>query len=299
WDPKEIANDAEVQKYQEKGSWLGCLMDASDEAGGKMWPDPFSRTPKSARTELSIWGWHEGSYDAEINCDFSQDGTENYKHIGDALKSLALNVLPQQAGGDDFCFSNQHFDEDAVDEDDEAIDYFDPKYTVNGRKYSATGAFFRFAINYVGGDIFAQNLESPKSAAAENWDFNPDDDMLPKLRLASDVMFPYWTHNNANPKKLRYYFVNTVANEVTQRVIAKIVQKKGLPDLPEWPGITLGMWEREAEYLLGSPIGATIAFMLIQHKVELGRKHVTDITAFFAPGNQVQLIFKITDVPLS
>jgi hypothetical protein len=50
WDPKGISDDAEVQKYQEKGNWLGCLMDASDAQAGLMWPDPFGRTPKSARS---------------------------------------------------------------------------------------------------------------------------------------------------------------------------------------------------------------------------------------------------------
>tara|TARA_R110002003_G_scaffold143_3_gene13232 strand:+ start:17696 stop:18220 length:525 start_codon:yes stop_codon:yes gene_type:complete len=122
--------------------------------------------------------------------------------------------------------------------------------------------------------------------------------LLPELRLASDIMFAYWIRNNANPKNLRYYFVNAVMNAITLRLIAKVVNKKGLQNLPPWPGIALGLSESEAEYLLGSPIGATLAFMLIQHKAELGRKHITSVTTFLAPTNKVQLVFTIVDVPI-
>ncbi|KAH9880953.1 hypothetical protein IAQ61_001247 [Plenodomus lingam] len=51
----------------------------------------------------------------------------------------------------------------------------------------------------------------------------------------------------------------------------------------------------------GSPIGATLAFMLIQHKAEIGIKHVTDIVIFStklgAEGFvQVHMVFKVADV---
>jgi hypothetical protein len=49
-------------------------------------------------------------------------------------------------------------------------------------------------------------------------------------------------------------------------------------------------------------MGATIAYILIQHKAELGIKHVTEITIFRDDGPEtvgvdVQMIFKIKDVP--
>lgn len=48
WDPRHLATEEEWNMYRSKGSWLGCLLDATDEAAGKAWPDPYSRVPMSA-----------------------------------------------------------------------------------------------------------------------------------------------------------------------------------------------------------------------------------------------------------
>jgi hypothetical protein len=54
---------------------------------------------------------------------------------------------------------------------------------------------------------------------------------------------------------------------------------------------------------LGSPIGSTLAFLLLQHKAELGDKHVSDITIFRdykvnpAFEADIQMLFRIVDVP--
>jgi hypothetical protein len=62
------------------------------------------------------------------------------------------------------------------------------------------------------------------------------------------------------------------------------------------------MPSEEALVLLGSPIGTTVAFFLIQYKEELGLKHVSSITIFrdfearpeLEP--EIQLLFRIDDV---
>jgi hypothetical protein len=49
----------------------------------------------------------------------------------------------------------------------------------------------------------------------------------------------------------------------------------------------------------GSPIGASVAYLLLQHKAELGVKHVPSITIFRDAGEgmvQPQLLFTIEDV---
>jgi Ni,Fe-hydrogenase I large subunit len=50
WDPNKLASEAELDKLQDKGRWMSCLLDGSDEDAGKAWPDPYSRTPPSARS---------------------------------------------------------------------------------------------------------------------------------------------------------------------------------------------------------------------------------------------------------
>jgi hypothetical protein len=54
---------------------------------------------------------------------------------------------------------------------------------------------------------------------------------------------------------------------------------------------------------LGTPIGATLGHMLLQHKKELGLKHVTEMLVFrdelkkIADQSAVQIVFRIEDVP--
>lgn len=54
---------------------------------------------------------------------------------------------------------------------------------------------------------------------------------------------------------------------------------------------------------LGSPLGSTIAFILAQHKAELGTKYVSKMTIFKDNGPEdmsqawTMLLFKIEDVP--
>jgi hypothetical protein len=94
-------------------------------------------------------------------------------------------------------------------------------------------------------------LENPKHAAEHDWDHAPTDAELPQLGGASDIIFGYWLRNNPNPKNLRYYIVNDVHNDATMPLIATIMKERGHDKVPKWPGVTLGMWEREAEALLG------------------------------------------------
>jgi hypothetical protein len=68
YDRNNIAFIQDVGRYAAKGSWLGCLVDATDGDAGKAWPDPWNRTPKSATSRWS--GTLEsrcGSYIGYIN----------------------------------------------------------------------------------------------------------------------------------------------------------------------------------------------------------------------------------------
>ena len=94
------------------------------------------------------------------------------------------------------------------------------------------------------------------SAAAKYWEGaqghpRPTIEMMPALRLASDIMAAYWIRNNPDPKNLKYYFAFSIINEQTLLIIMAILQKKGYVYYPKWPGCTVGMWETEGEALLG------------------------------------------------
>lgn len=50
WDKDDIAAQPEADAKAAKGHFATCLLKATDEEAGKAWPDPYKRTPKSARS---------------------------------------------------------------------------------------------------------------------------------------------------------------------------------------------------------------------------------------------------------
>jgi len=147
FDPTDYANDASWDKYKKKGNWLRCLMEMPDEVAGRNWPNYLDRNPPSAASqwkgtlegrffpfhhrpyaaidtdlhlaELRDWYWHEAYYDPEINCDFSDDfaNLEINNRIEAALNVLGLDTKPVEFGGKNKCYSIEHMDENAVDDD--------------------------------------------------------------------------------------------------------------------------------------------------------------------------------------
>ncbi|KAH7070647.1 hypothetical protein BKA63DRAFT_493656 [Paraphoma chrysanthemicola] len=313
WNPANTASQAEWDRFRQKGNWLGCMTRATDEEAGKMWPDPLNRTPKSARsqwqgdlkTELATWGWLDTVYDQKDACEFRDDEAGTAHHIGTALQALGLSETPKILGGNIQGYSIEHgeetFDEPDSDDSDEEPTIWDVTYMVGDREYHSTGARIRFGMDGAGGAIYAQDFESPRSAADGNWPYVPPNNELPALHLASDVLWGYWVRQN--PAPFRYYFAMYVQNEETLRLMASIFTQLDLPDIPKWPGIelpTTGPKAAAGEAILGSPIGATLAYFLIQHKAELGLRHVTSVTIFqdnwFYKGAQhIHLMYKVEE----
>jgi hypothetical protein len=176
---------------------------------------------------------------------------ERLYRIGSALSSLGLSQTPIAEGGDNECYSIEHYDETLVDEDGEEVWVSDQHYTVNGHVYPATGAYYRFAVNRKGGALFAQNLLGPVRAAEKELGGDIHVDQLPQLGRASDVMWGYWNRNNANPRNIFNYFVNRITNDVTVSIISRVLRDHGMTAIPYWPGLELKMDNAEAKAILG------------------------------------------------
>ncbi|KAH6858617.1 hypothetical protein B0T12DRAFT_163164 [Alternaria alternata] len=220
-----------------------------------------------------------------------------------ALTALGLSTTPMKDGGKNIGISIEHNDDQLKYEDGEEVPIDEQNYEVDGKTYPNTGAWFRFTLNPEQGVIFGQDFLGPKAAAKENLDWDVKKEELPKLSIASDILAAYWLRS-PTPKNLKYWFGQDVTNEDTVPIIIKILLNHGYTEgVPTWPGLQLNMPSEEALVLLGSPIGSTVAFFLIQHKEELGLKHVSSITIFrdlkTEPDHnaEVQLLFHIDDVP--
>jgi hypothetical protein len=166
----------------------------------------------------------------------------------------------------------------------------------DGHEYPATDADFTNIFNVDGGAIIADlNMGSEymiQKQAQQGISFSGD--VVP-LKQYSDVVFLAWQHAAGNKANgLRYIIRKGILNKETKDVVAQILQQRSVTNQP-WPGLKIPMSDRDALALLGSPNGRGAAWMLIQHKKELGWKSFSDVT-IFANGRELCLCFWIQDV---
>lgn len=100
--------------------------------------------------------------------------------------------------------------------------------------------------------IYCMFLDSPKSSASREWYGNkkdPDNALLPHLKLLSDVLWGYWVRDNPNVKNIRYFFMLGISNDLTNQLIASCLQK-AKKQLSEWPGVSFDISTDEGHALL-------------------------------------------------
>jgi len=122
---------------------------------------------------------------------------------------------------------------------------------------------------------------SPRHEAARK---NIKGELTP-LAQYSDVLFLEYSRlaGRAKPKAdvsgLKYLLFHNIENPNTWSTVLKalINANKGKKDIPMWPGTEFDMNSAEGKALLGTQIGAPVAWMLIQHKKAFGAKSVVKV----------------------
>lgn len=119
---------------------------------------------------------------------------------------------------------------------------------------------------------------------------------LPALRRASDIMYGvYKLYREDEPvNNLRYVLILQIINPLTQRLIMAALSPHGWFKVVKWPGVFFGMRETpdvryEAAALLGSPVATPLAYMLLQHKAELGDLRIVGVRIFAADTVKMQV----------
>ncbi|KAH6858863.1 hypothetical protein BKA58DRAFT_444049 [Alternaria rosae] len=117
---------------------------------------------------------------------------------------------------------------------------------------------------------------------------------VPKLNHWSDIAYLQWLSKANENLELRYVLRYSVMDDVT-RFVLTYLSLQGRFALKEWRGTTYSAGSVEFNALLGSPNGAGVAYLLIQHKKGLGHKTVDKVTVFKKKWDTM-LLFHITDV---
>jgi len=148
------------------------------------------------------------------------------------------------------------------------------------------------AINLAAGLVIPYYIFSPRHEAQTH---NIKGELVP-LAQYSDVLFLEYaklagrTKGEMVPPK--YLLFHNIENPNTWSTVLRALSNKndGKKDIPLWPGTEFSMNEAEGKALLGTQIGAPLAWMLIQHKNAFAGKSVVKVWSTRHPFGKLVLI---------
>ncbi|CAK4034563.1 Hypothetical predicted protein [Lecanosticta acicola] len=253
-------------------------IDKALQKAGKLGEAQSSQSPFIDPGRMFSLGWVEGPN--------VKDKPEDI--LGSVLRDLGLSdkVYPQGSNQSVVWMQNQ--------------DKFD------GKKQKPTYAHYDFWVNTKDGVVIITNAKSPMATKTAGMEGKLSSTMkgtieaqIPKLHKMSDVVFLEYIqrakNNKHDPKGLRYIFHNVVETESTNEVIEHVLKSKGCPRQPweyhgrsgdfrippDWKDrVTVTPNEEGFKALLRSNQGAFVAWMLLQHRQQLGHKRVKQIVIY-------------------
>jgi hypothetical protein len=215
--------------------------------------------------DLQTWGYSKIEL---INEDEKQE-------ISDVLDSIGLDAGFAEKHGPNFLVGHTHKHPTVVE----------------GMLYPATYALLCQAINPSDGVIVAyDNITAQNLNKESGFDLR----RIPNINHWSDVAYLQWLSKADQRSNLRYVLRYIVLNDLTRFVVEYLGLQSKLV-LTGWPGTTYNTGSVEFNALLGSPNGSGVAYLLAQHKTQLGHKTIDKITVF-KKTYEIMLLFDITDV---
>jgi hypothetical protein len=168
----------------------------------------------------------------------------------------------------------------------------------HGKIYPATRANFGNIVDRRRGTLKAMNNFGPAYALSR---VGVDSDLQPELQRWSDMAYLQWTDPSFDDLPgdlrlvLRCFIVNADTLAIIDCVEANHREKNPNWSRADYPSIGCHIDEDDAKALLGTPNGSGVAWLLAQHRQELGWKTVEYVTVSWDQG-AVQLAFQIGNV---
>ncbi|KAM0718204.1 hypothetical protein Q7P37_006536 [Cladosporium fusiforme] len=258
------ADDDLYQQFVQKGSLLLCYAHniKLDHDG-----DRYHQSTYTNFEDLATYGWSEDQ--SAVVDEIGLDSRE----LGDAFRDLEIPADEEEdKDGDE--------DMDDFEDDTNGIKHgfiHDKNSRVGDHSYPATEGSYEHVFNIAGGVIAAVNSHNPSTMTQPRP--GTGDELVP-LKQWSDVTFLSWQkYAGDGIKNLKYVFQSTIMNDDTNDVVRGILEKRE-EVMEAWPGLKIPMNEKDAQALLGTPNGRGVAWLLIQHKEQLGLK-VPDAVSIF------------------
>jgi hypothetical protein len=261
----------QMKKYMLKGSKVQQMMSADKTTAGSMLTPPR----KSAESDLQ----HTSALEQSHYYDTGTAGCHPvlFTQVGQVISTMGPNLGFSQHDEN----SNPISHERRVARGN----------VLGGPRTPQAFAMFMQCINPGDGLIVAVDNYSPTaSSIADGLDIS----RVPALKFWSDAAFLQWKLCATETSKLQYVLRYNVMNEATNFVVDSINAANGT-EMAAWPGVAYDAESEEGRALLGTPNGSGVAFMLIQHKEQLGRKKIGKVTVF-RKVRAVMILFHVIDV---
>lgn len=165
----------------------------------------------------------------------------------------------------------------------------DKKVEKDGVTYNPSGAVYNNHYNPV--LITAKNNWGPASEGKKQpvRVTGGPNDPFPLLSRLSDVMYLEFRRVMAENKQpmdeLKGVWREHVMNEVTRDVATKVASSNYmLFGIPQFPGKDFAPGSDEFAALVAAPNGVGVAYLLLQHREQMGRKTITSVKVFYDMG---------------
>ncbi|OCL11096.1 hypothetical protein AOQ84DRAFT_257642, partial [Glonium stellatum] len=210
--------------------------------------------------DLKKWGWETLEFSENL-----QLGVNGGLPIMTALQGLGITTATHKNGGDNYAIVWEH----------------ENARTTDGKTYPATGASYTSVFNVPSGMIV---MWGAYGCAFKGQQQNPpvtSKDDFPKLNSWADVTWLQWQElAKENVRNLQYIFSSPVENEESNAIIRRSLEVAKQP-LSQWSGrVEFSMDTEEGRAILGSANGRGVAWMLINHKAQLGLKTIDSVIVF-------------------
>ncbi|KAI4628261.1 hypothetical protein J4E80_002399 [Alternaria sp. BMP 0032] len=167
---------------------------------------------------------------------------------------------------------------------------------------AASEVRFMSEINFEAGILVANYSYSPTYKAKELKSLAAA--LLPSLKHWSDIAFHQWVHSQLDQEEVRdlkFIMRENISNEDTLDIISNILDAPPRQSQAcTRSGLYLDMTSDHAIALLGTAHGAGVAWLLAQHRDQLGRKVIAGIRIFYSgeppdPNRAPNLLFYLRD----
>jgi hypothetical protein len=262
----------QLDKPLQKGTALHKMMLANDKQAGQMFDLPRETAESNFQhvDDLETWGY------TSISEAVDDPQPPMLFHVNNVLDTMRLDSACPQECDNSVPMKHDH----------------DKPCLINGVSYPPTQGSFMQVINPDAGLIVAfDNLSPLESSRGHGF----DETEVPDLKNWSDVAYLQWKSRTFyTTSNLKFVLRHWVTNTATNYYLTLLHDDNGT-DTTDWPGISYNAASREGRVLLGTPNGSSVAYMLIQHKRDLGQKTVDKIQVF-KHYNNIMLLFHIVDV---